>query len=85
MYSLDKYGETTEDLYARLEQLEARVIALKESRKLSVQDLCEKYSCTRQTINSWVKGGQLIKHTTESGRVYFNANEIPEKLKKYRL
>lgn len=53
---------------------EPKEITDTEDKLLSIDDVCSKYSITRQTLNNWSRRG--LKKTTVGGRVYYKESEL---------
>ena len=69
-----------EDLYNILHRhmvdriSEPKEINESEDKLLTVEDVCSKYSITRQTVNNWSKRG--LNKTVVGGRVYYLESEL---------
>lgn len=69
-----------EDLYHVLHRhmvdriSEPKEIDESEDKLLTVEDVCSKYSITRQTLNNWSKRG--LNKTVVGGRVYYLESEL---------
>ncbi len=69
-----------EDLYYILHRhmvdriTEPKEITDTEDKLLSIDDVCSRYSITRQTVTNWSKKG--LKKTEVGGRVYYRESEL---------